>query len=263
MLRVNSISVSYGKLQAIRDIRIEVAENDFVAVIGSNGAGKTTLLRAISGLTRISSGSIEFKGERLDGLPPIQICGVGIIQVPEGRKIFPLMKVQENLQLGAYLSRPRKLIQDSFSQVYQLFPVLKERQNQLAKTLLGGEQQMLAIGRGLMSRPLLLILDEPTLGLSPKLAAEMLMSLNNLMSRGLRSCLYPRKSFNPYNWLGKPMFSRMAGLSWKEPETNFHRMSTSGRPILGCRSLPERQRVCYKTILELTQALDELMFNRG
>jgi len=185
MLRVNSISVSYGKLQAIRDIRIEVAENDFVAVIGSNGAGKTTLLRAISGLTRISSGSIEFKGERLDGLPPIQICGVGIIQVPEGRKIFPLMKVQENLQLGAYLSRPRKLIQDSFSQVYQLFPVLKERQNQLAKTLLGGEQQMLAIGRGLMSRPLLLILDEPTLGLSPKLAAEMLMSLKQLNEQGI------------------------------------------------------------------------------
>jgi branched-chain amino acid transport system ATP-binding protein len=185
MLKVNSISVSYGKLQAVRDIRIEVAENDFVAVIGSNGAGKTTLLRAISGLTRISSGSIEFKGERLDGLLPRRICEMGIIQVPEGRKIFPFMKVRENLQLGAYLPRPRKLIQDSLSQVYQLFPVLKERQNQLAKNLSGGEQQMVAIGRGLMSRPLLMILDEPTLGLSPKLAAEMLMSLKQLKERGI------------------------------------------------------------------------------
>ena len=185
MLKVNSISVSYGKLQAIRDIRIEVAENDFVAVIGSNGAGKTTLLRAISGLTKILSGSIEFKGERLDGLLPRRICEMGIIQVPEGRKIFPFMKVRENLQLGAYLPRPRKLIQDSLSQVYQLFPVLKERENQLAKNLSGGEQQMVAIGRGLMSRPLLMILDEPTLGLSPKLAAEMLMSLKQLKERGI------------------------------------------------------------------------------
>jgi len=189
MLKVNSISVFYGKLQAIRDIRIEVAENDFVAVIGSNGAGKTTLLRAISGLTKISSGSIEFKGERLDGLLPRRICEMGIIQVPEGRKIFPFMKVKENLLLGAYLPRPRKLIQDSLSQVYQLFPVLKERQNQLAKNLSGGEQQMVAIGRGLMSRPLLLILDEPTLGLSPKLAAEMLMSLKQLNERGITTLL--------------------------------------------------------------------------
>jgi branched-chain amino acid transport system ATP-binding protein len=185
MLRVNSISVSYGKLQAIRDIRIRVGENDFVSVIGSNGAGKTTLLRAISGLTKVSAGSIEFNGERLDGLLPRRICEMGIIQVPEGRKIFPFMKVKENLLLGAYLPRPRKLTQDSLRQVYQLFPVLKERQDQQAKTLSGGEQQMLAIGRGLMSRPLLLILDEPTLGLSPKLAAEMLTSLKQLNEQGI------------------------------------------------------------------------------
>jgi len=185
MLRVNSISVSYGKLQAIRDVRIEVVEGDFVVVIGCNGAGKTTLLRAISGLTRISSGSIEFNGERLDILSPRLICELGIIQVPEGRKIFPLMKVKENLQLGAYLPRPRKCIQESFSKVYELFPVLKEREGQLAKTLSGGEQQMLAIGRGLMSRPSLLILDEPTLGLSPKIATEMLNTLKQLNELGI------------------------------------------------------------------------------
>lgn len=185
MLRVDSINVSYGKLQAIRDVRIEVGEDDFVAVIGANGAGKTTLLRAISGLTKITSGIIEFNGERLDTLSPRRICELGIIQVPEGRKLFPLMKVEENLQLGAYLPRPRKLIQESFNQVYELFPILRERQDQVTKTLSGGEQQMLAIGRGLMSRPLLLILDEPTLGLSPKFATEMLMTLKKLNEMGI------------------------------------------------------------------------------
>jgi branched-chain amino acid transport system ATP-binding protein len=185
MLRVHSINVSYGKLQALRDVAIDVAEHEFVAVIGSNGAGKSTLLRAISGLTKISSGSIEFNGQRLDGLSPRRICELGIVQVPEGRKIFPLMKVKENLQLGAYLPRPRKLVRESFDQVYELFPVLKERKDQMAKTLSGGEQQMLAIGRGLMSRPLLLILDEPTMSLSPRLAAEILMKLKQLNEQGI------------------------------------------------------------------------------
>jgi branched-chain amino acid transport system ATP-binding protein len=185
MLRVHSISVSYGKLQALRNVGIDVAEHEFVAVIGSNGAGKSTLLRAISGLTRISSGSIELNGERLDDLSPKRICELGIVQVPEGRKIFPLMKVKENLQLGAYLPRPRKLVRESFDQVYGLFPVLKEREDQLAKTLSGGEQQMLAIGRGLMSRPLLLILDEPTMSLSPRLAAEILIKLKQLNEQGM------------------------------------------------------------------------------
>jgi len=185
MLKANKLNVSYGKLQALREVGLEVPEHGFVAVIGSNGAGKSTLLRAISGLTRISSGSIEFKGERVDGLPPRRICEMGIIQVPEGRKIFPLMKVRENLLLGAYLPQPRKLITDSFSQVYQLFPVLKEREKQLAKTLSGGEQQMLAIGRGLMSRPSVLILDEPTMSLSPRLATEILMKLKQLNDEGM------------------------------------------------------------------------------
>ena len=185
MLKVNKLNVLYGKLQALREVGLEVPEHGFVAVIGSNGAGKSTLLRAISGLTRISSGSIEFKGEKLDGLLPRQICERGIIQVPEGRKIFPLMKVKENLQLGAYLPHPRRFLRDSFSQVYQLFPVLKEREKQLAKTLSGGEQQMLAIGRGLMSRPSLLILDEPTMSLSPRLATEILMKLKQLNDEGM------------------------------------------------------------------------------
>lgn len=185
MLRINNVSVSYGKLQAVRNASIEVAEHDFVAVIGSNGAGKSTLLRAVSGLTKISSGSIDFAGQKLDELSPRQICEMGIIQVPEGRRLFPLMKVKENLELGAYLAKPRKRLKESLDQVYDLFPILKERHNQLAKNLSGGEQQMLAIGRGLMSCPSLLILDEPTMSLSPKFATDILMILKRLNEQGI------------------------------------------------------------------------------
>jgi branched-chain amino acid transport system ATP-binding protein len=185
MLSVNNITVSYGKLRALQNVTIRVAAQDFVAVIGSNGAGKTTLLRAISGLAGISSGTIEFEGQRLDGLPPRRICELGIVHVPEGRRIFPVMSVMENLQLGAYMTRPRKMIAESLEQVYQLFPVLRERRKQTAKTLSGGEQQMLAIGRGLMARPSLMILDEPTMSLSPKLSADILETLKILNAKGI------------------------------------------------------------------------------
>jgi branched-chain amino acid transport system ATP-binding protein len=195
MLSVNKVNVSYGKLQALTQVSIQVEDHDFVAVIGSNGAGKSTLLRAITGLTRISSGNMEFHGQRLDGLSPRRICEMGIVMVPEGRRIFPLMKVKENLQLGAYLARPRKLISESFEQVYELFPILKERQNQPARTLSGGEQQMLAIGRGLMSRPSVLILDEPTMSLSPKLSSDILTTLKNLNEQGITILLVSQEVF--------------------------------------------------------------------
>lgn len=185
MLEVNNIQISYGKLRALSDVSLEVADKDFVAVIGSNGAGKSTLLRAISGLTRLQGGSIHYNGERIDGLDPRRICEMGIVQIPEGRKIFPLMRVIENLQLGAYLPRPRKVISESLDQVFELFPILKRRQNQLAKTLSGGEQQMLAIGRGLMGRPSLMILDEPTMSLSPKLSTDILTTLKLLNDQGI------------------------------------------------------------------------------
>ena len=185
MLSINSVTVSYGKLRAIQDVSLQVADRDFVAVIGSNGAGKTTLLRAISGLNGISSGSIEFDGKRLDGLPPRRICEMGVVHVPEARRIFPSMSVMENLQLGAYLPRARKMIPESLEQVYTLFPILRERRKQLAKTLSGGEQQMLAIGRGLMGRPSLMILDEPTMSLSPKLSADILETLKTLNGKGI------------------------------------------------------------------------------
>jgi len=173
-----------------------VADGDFVAVIGSNGAGKTTLLRAISGLTAISQGAITYNGSRLDGLIPRLVCEMGIVQIPEGRHIFPLMNVKENLQLGAYLQPARKKIPESLERVFSLFPRLKERQNQSAKTLSGGEQQMLAIGRGLMARPSLMILDEPTMSLSPKLAADILGTLKTLNRQGITILLVSQEVYH-------------------------------------------------------------------
>ena len=185
MLKVDKIGVFYGGLQALWDVSIEVMERQFVTVIGSNGAGKTTLLKTISGIVKPTSGSITFANQKLDGLAPHKICEMGVVHIPEGRRIFPLMKVSENLEMGAYLPAARKYSEDSLERVYHLFPVLKERRNQLAGTLSGGEQQMIALGRGLMSRPRLLMLDEPTLGLAPKLAMEMLGSLKSLNEQGI------------------------------------------------------------------------------
>jgi branched-chain amino acid transport system ATP-binding protein len=195
MLKVDKINVSYGELQVLWDVSIEINKHEFVTILGSNGAGKTTLLKAISGIVKFSTGLIEFQGEKLNGLPPHKICEKGIIQIPEGRKIFPLMKVREHLEIGAYLPGPRKQIANSLEQVYQLFPILKERQNQLAGTLSGGEQQQLAIARGLMGQPKLLMLDEPTLGLSPKLITEVLGTLKRLNEQGLTILLVSQEVF--------------------------------------------------------------------
>jgi branched-chain amino acid transport system ATP-binding protein len=203
MLSVNNIDVIYGKLHALREVHVEVPDHAFIAVIGANGAGKSTLLRAVSGLVGISSGTIEFNGKRMDGLSPRDICEMGIIQVPEGRKIFPMMKVKENLQLGAYLPRPRKLLQKTLEEVYELFPILKDRQDQLARTLSGGEQQMLAIGRGLMSCPNLLILDEPTMSLSPKLSTDILLTLKKLNAQGITILLVSQEVVQTLNLADK------------------------------------------------------------
>jgi branched-chain amino acid transport system ATP-binding protein len=196
MLRVDQLNVSYSGLQALWNISIAVKEHELVAIVGSNGAGKTTLLKTISGLLRPLSGSISFLGERIDNLPPHKICEKGMIHIPEGRKLFPLMKVVENLEMGGYMPEARKHIPDSLIQVYQLFPVLKKRQNQVAGTLSGGEQQMLAIGRGLMARPKLLMLDEPTLGLAPKLATELLTAVSSLNQQGTTILLVSQEIFH-------------------------------------------------------------------
>ncbi|RLE51362.1 MAG: branched-chain amino acid ABC transporter ATP-binding protein [Candidatus Methanomethylicota archaeon] len=180
MLEVKDITVGYGELVILRDISIKVDNGEFVAVIGSNGAGKTTLLKTISGLLKPRKGQIIYNGTRIDELPPHEIANLGVIYIPEGRRPFPYLTVKENLELGAYGRRARERINENLEFVYQLFPILKERSNQLAITLSGGEQQMLAIARGLMASPEVMMLDEPSLGLAPKIAARIFNVIKKL-----------------------------------------------------------------------------------
>jgi branched-chain amino acid transport system ATP-binding protein len=167
MLSVRNLSVNYGAITALRGISLEVQKGDIVTLIGANGAGKTTALRAISGLLKTSGGEITYEGRNIANLPPHQIVQLGVSHVPEGRMVFANLTVLENLKMGAYLQRDRNVIQKEMAHVFSLFPRLREREKQIAGTLSGGEQQMLAIGRALMSRPKFLMLDEPSLGIAP------------------------------------------------------------------------------------------------
>jgi len=185
MLEVSNLDVFYGKSQALRDISLRVNEKEIVALIGANGAGKTTLLNTISGVLRPASGSVEFLGKRIDGLAPHTIVTLGISHIPEGRRLFTEMTVRENLEMGAYSSEAWKRKKETLEQVYQLFPVLKERAKQLATKLSGGERQMLAIGRGLMSKPRLCMFDEPSYGLAPRLLLEVLETIKHLREQGI------------------------------------------------------------------------------
>jgi len=172
MLEIQNLSTFYGKAQALWGVCLEVRESEVVALIGSNGAGKTTLLNAISGVIRPASGTISFLGRRIDGLPPHAVVDLGISQVPEGGRVFPDMSVRENLEMGAYSALAWRRRRETLERVFRVFPILRERQRQLAKTLSGGERQMLAMGRALMSRPKLCLFDEPSYGLAPMLVAE-------------------------------------------------------------------------------------------
>lgn len=185
MLRVDNLTVCYGQMQALRGVSMEVSPGEMVALIGGNGAGKTTLLNTISGLIPPAAGNLNWEGRSLNGLTPDRICREGIIQVPEGRKLFPAMTVEENLIMGAYLPTVRKQSQESLRKVYDIFPRLADRRRQFAGSLSGGEQQMTALGRALMARPRLLMLDEPSLGLSPKAAAEIFATIKGLNKEGL------------------------------------------------------------------------------
>jgi branched-chain amino acid transport system ATP-binding protein len=185
MLEIRNVNVYHGKVQALWDICLEVNEAEIVALVGSNGAGKTTLLDTISGLLPPASGSVVFLGKRIDSLPPHSIVELGISYVPQGGKVFPEMTVRENLEMGAYPIHAWKQKGETFEQVYHIFPRLKEREKQLARTLSGGEHQMLAIGRALMSKPKLSLLDEPSYGLAPLLVAELFRIIQRLRDEGI------------------------------------------------------------------------------
>ncbi|MFQ6080445.1 MAG: ABC transporter ATP-binding protein [Candidatus Bathyarchaeia archaeon] len=185
MLTVDKINVFYGGLQALRNVSFRIEKGEIIAIVGSNGAGKTTILRTISGLLRPESGSIKFLDNRLDKLPTHRIVELGVVQIPEGRRLFPYMTVMENLEMGAFAPKARKKRRETIKWIFDLFPVLEERRNQLAGTLSGGEQQMLAIGRGLMSRPKLLMLDEPSLGLAPRLVITLFKMIKKINEEGI------------------------------------------------------------------------------
>jgi len=185
MLEVSNLDIFYGKSQALQDISLRVDEKEIVALVGANGAGKTTLLNTISGLLRPASGSVEFLGKRIDRLAPHTIVKLGISHIPEGRRIFTDMTVRENLELGAYISEAWKRRGETLEQIYQLFPLLKERRRQSAGKLSGGERQMLAIGRGLMSSPKLCMFDEPSYGLAPNLLSEVFEIIERLREHGI------------------------------------------------------------------------------
>ena len=184
MLEVRDLIAGYGGVPILRGLSLDVAPGEITAVLGANGVGKTTLNRAISGLLRVNSGSIRFAGIRIDALSPAAIVAAGLIHVPEGRKIFPNLSVRENLELGSY-RRARSNRAANLERAFDIFPRLRQRQRQFAGTLSGGEQQMLAIGRGLMAEPRLIIMDEPSLGLSPLLVDEMFTLISRIAAEGL------------------------------------------------------------------------------
>jgi branched-chain amino acid transport system ATP-binding protein len=185
LLTVDQINVFYGDAQALWDLGFKVNKGEIVTIVGSNGAGKTTTVKAISGLLHSKSGSINFLGTPIDRLPPHRIVDLGLVQIPEGRRLFPYMTVLENLEVGAYTARARRERNDTLEWVYQLFPALGERKNQLAGTLSGGEQQMVALGRGLMSRPRLIMLDEPSIGLAPRLVLTVFETVKKIREEGV------------------------------------------------------------------------------
>ncbi len=185
MLEVDGVSAYYGKIRALWDVSLNVQKGEIVALIGANAAGKTTILDAISGLVHPASGSVKFLDQRVDRMPPHEIVRLGISHVPEGGKAFPEMTVRENLDMGAYSDEAWQKRKETVERIYEMFPLLKQRGGQLARTLSGGERQMLAIGRGLMSRPKLCALDEPSYGLSPIMVKEIFDAIRTLRDQGM------------------------------------------------------------------------------
>ena len=195
MLHIDHLQVCYGQTPCLHDISLEVRQGEIVALLGANGAGKTTTLTAISGLVPVRAGTITFQDNLLSGVSPAQVVARGISHVPEGRRILPRLTVRENLELGAYLRADRRKIDSDIERMFALFPILSERSHQLAGNLSGGEQQMLAMARGLMARPKLLLLDEPSLGLAPKLVVAIFDTITRINQEGVTILLVEQNAY--------------------------------------------------------------------
>jgi branched-chain amino acid transport system ATP-binding protein len=185
ILELDGVHAGYGPIEVLKDVSLQVRQGEIVTLIGCNGAGKTTTLHAISGLVRVRSGRVKFRGQEIQRTPPDEIVRMGLVQVPEGRKIFPRLTVLENLQMGAFIRSDRAGIEKDMARGFELFPVLKQRQSQLGGTLSGGEQQMLAIARALMSSPKMLLMDEPSMGIAPLLVAKIFEAVRELNREGM------------------------------------------------------------------------------
>jgi len=222
LLELRGASVNYGKVSAIRDISMAVPETGVVTIIGANGAGKTTTLRAISGLAPLKSGEIRFDGERIDLLPPDRIVARGIAHVPEGRRIFKDLTVEENLLTGAFLRRDQAGIEADLEATFARFPRLRERRTQLAKTMSGGEQQMLAIGRALMASPRLLLMDEPSMGLAPIIVEEIARIIAEISAQGVPVVLVEQNAELALDLADYAYVLETGNLALQGPATQLH-----------------------------------------
>ena len=231
LLEVRDIEVRYQKTAALRGVSMAVPAGGIVTIIGANGAGKTTALRAISGLEPLTRGEIRFDDTKIDGLAPEEIVRRGIAHVPEGRRVFPDLTVEENLHTGAFLRADKVAIRASLDEVFGHFPRLAERRRQWARSMSGGEQQMLAIGRALMSAPRVLLLDEPSMGLSPVMVQEIARIVADISGRGVRSCWSSRTRKWRSGSRGMPMCSKPGRWRWKARRPTCARTPMSAAPI--------------------------------
>jgi branched-chain amino acid transport system ATP-binding protein len=196
LLELRNVTIHYEKAEALKGISLQVSENAIVTLIGANGAGKSSVLRAVSGIKAITRGEILFNEKRIDSLSPVEIVRMGIVQVPEGRMLFSEMTVRENLFVGAYLQKDKKEIAKNMEEVFTLFPILEKRQKQIAGSMSGGEQQMLALGRGLMAKPRVLLLDEPSMGLAPIVVEEIMELLAKINKQGIAVLLVEQNAYD-------------------------------------------------------------------
>lgn len=221
MLNIDNINVFYGDLQALRNIKFHIGNKEIVSIIGANGTGKSTTLRTISGILRSRTGKISFKGEQICRMSPSDIVKMGICHVPEGRQVFPNLSVIENLEMGAQFSKTRKVMADTLEEVFHFFPRLKERLQQKAGTLSGGEQQMLAMGRGLMSKPDLIMFDEPSLGLAPIMVSTIFDIIRKIHSLGTAILLIEQNVYNALKLSDRAYVLENGRISMKDRSNNL------------------------------------------